>query len=252
MLNWAVRTWEWWDYTALQTHDSKLHPWLSEADHATLRSWRLPSMLNIFKWAGDKSLFLWTLKARAGLNPRFRADSFNHCARVPDPVTRYHSKHIQDISAIPTLSLQTFQVACLLSWDTSSDGYSTSVQQYSRKTAVTSWTLKSEQLARCLSLQGNARVSIEKNQVSAKTTAQFWFTYQFLSKARRRLHYLMTIFRRYPSLKPHILFYRNSLIRFSRYCGYLFNNGRKSAISNFIELELFRGISLPEAAHFIL
>ena len=48
-LNWAVRTsWGWWDDwddTVLQTQDSKFEPWRSEAEHATSRSRRLPTIL---------------------------------------------------------------------------------------------------------------------------------------------------------------------------------------------------------------
>ena len=48
-LNWARRTpWGWWDDsddTILQTQDSKFDPWRSEAEHATSRSRRLPTIL---------------------------------------------------------------------------------------------------------------------------------------------------------------------------------------------------------------
>ena len=51
-LNWARRTsWGWWDDwddTVLQTQDSKFEPWRSEAEHATSRSRRLPTMLTMF------------------------------------------------------------------------------------------------------------------------------------------------------------------------------------------------------------
>ena len=57
-LNWAMRTsWEWWyewDDTALQTQDSKFGPWLCEAEHATSHSRRLPTILNLYEWAGNK------------------------------------------------------------------------------------------------------------------------------------------------------------------------------------------------------
>ena len=50
-LNWARRTsWGWWDEwdgTALQTRDSKFKPWRSEAEHATSRSRRLPTILSV-------------------------------------------------------------------------------------------------------------------------------------------------------------------------------------------------------------
>ena len=50
-LNWARRaSWGWWDDwndTVLQTQDSKFEPWRSEAEHATSRSRRLPTILTI-------------------------------------------------------------------------------------------------------------------------------------------------------------------------------------------------------------
>ena len=49
-LNWARGTsWGWWDEwddTVLQTQDSKFEPWRSEAEHATSRSRRLPTILS--------------------------------------------------------------------------------------------------------------------------------------------------------------------------------------------------------------
>ena len=49
-LNWARRTsWGWWDDwddTVLQTQDSKFEPWRSEAEHATSRSRRFPTILS--------------------------------------------------------------------------------------------------------------------------------------------------------------------------------------------------------------
>ena len=52
-LNWARRTsWGWWDDwddTVLQTQDSKFEPWRSEAEHATSRSRRLPTILMLWK-----------------------------------------------------------------------------------------------------------------------------------------------------------------------------------------------------------
>ena len=60
-INWARRTsWGWWDEwddTALQTQDSKFKPWRSEAEHATSRSRRLPTILN-FTSGGETLLFL--------------------------------------------------------------------------------------------------------------------------------------------------------------------------------------------------
>ena len=51
-LNWARRASSvWWnecDDTALQSHDSKNDPWWSEAEHATVRSRRLSTILFFF------------------------------------------------------------------------------------------------------------------------------------------------------------------------------------------------------------
>ena len=55
-LNWARRTsWGWWDDwddTVLQTQDSKFEPRRSEAEHATSRSRRLPTILTFTRGWG--------------------------------------------------------------------------------------------------------------------------------------------------------------------------------------------------------
>ena len=61
--NWARRTsWGWWDEwddTVLQTLDSKFEPWRSEAEHATSRSRRLPTILTFTRgWGKNHFLFL--------------------------------------------------------------------------------------------------------------------------------------------------------------------------------------------------
>ena len=57
-LNWARRTscgwWDEWDDTALQTQDSTFERWRSEAEHATSRSRRLPTIWNLYEWAERK------------------------------------------------------------------------------------------------------------------------------------------------------------------------------------------------------
>ena len=61
-LNWARRTsWGWWDDwddTVLQTQDSKFEPWRSEAEHATSRSRRLPTILTFTRGWGRNNFFL--------------------------------------------------------------------------------------------------------------------------------------------------------------------------------------------------
>ena len=91
-LDWAARrtSWEWWDEwddTVLQTQDSKFEPRRSEADHATSRSRRLPTILNLYEWAGKTNLcFFENWMPERGTNPRsptFQACSFNHCTKAP-------------------------------------------------------------------------------------------------------------------------------------------------------------------------
>ena len=59
-LNWARRTsWGWWDDwddTVLQTQHSKFEPWRSEAEHATSRSRRLPTILTFTRGWGRNNL----------------------------------------------------------------------------------------------------------------------------------------------------------------------------------------------------
>ena len=72
-LNWARRTsWGWWDDwddTVLQTQDSKLEPWRSEAEHATSRSRRLPTILTFTRGWG-RNIFVSFKPPRPGTEPR--------------------------------------------------------------------------------------------------------------------------------------------------------------------------------------
>ena len=72
-LNWARRTsWGWWDDwddTALQTQDSKFEPWRSEAEHATSRSRRLPTILTFTRGWG-RNIFVPFKPPRPGTEPR--------------------------------------------------------------------------------------------------------------------------------------------------------------------------------------
>ena len=58
-----------WHDTALQTQGSKFEPWRSEAEHATSRSRRLSKILNLYKWVGNKIVFLWNLETEVALIP---------------------------------------------------------------------------------------------------------------------------------------------------------------------------------------
>ena len=72
-LNWARRTsWGWWDDwddTVLQTQDSKFEPWRSEAEHATSRSRRLPTILT-FTCGWGRNNFVSFKPPRPGTEPR--------------------------------------------------------------------------------------------------------------------------------------------------------------------------------------
>ena len=72
-LNWARRTsWGWWDDwddTVLQTQDSKFEPWQSEAEHATSRSRRPPTILTFTRGWGRNN-FVSFKPPRPGTEPR--------------------------------------------------------------------------------------------------------------------------------------------------------------------------------------
>ena len=72
-LNWARRTtWGWWDDwddAVLQTQDSKFEPWRSEAEHATSRSRRLPTILTFTRGWG-RNIFVSFKPPRPGTEPR--------------------------------------------------------------------------------------------------------------------------------------------------------------------------------------
>ena len=71
-LNWARRTsWGWWDDwddTVLQTQDSKFEPWRFEAEHATSRSRRLPTILTFTRGWGRNN-FVSFKPPRPGTKP---------------------------------------------------------------------------------------------------------------------------------------------------------------------------------------
>ena len=72
-LNWARRTsWGWWDDwddTVLQTQDSKFVPWRFEAEHATSRSRRLPTILT-FTHGWGRNILVSFKPPRPGTEPR--------------------------------------------------------------------------------------------------------------------------------------------------------------------------------------
>ena len=70
-LNWRTY-WGWWDDwddTVLQTQDSKFEPWRSEAEHATSRSRRLPTILTFTRGWG-RNIFVSFKSPIPGTEPR--------------------------------------------------------------------------------------------------------------------------------------------------------------------------------------
>ena len=80
-LNWARRTsWGWWDDwddTVLQTQDLKFEPWRSEAEHATSRSRRLPTILTFTRgWGRNIFCFFQIAETGTELRPLYNATLF--------------------------------------------------------------------------------------------------------------------------------------------------------------------------------
>ena len=87
-LNWARRTsWGWWDDwddTVLQTQDSKFEPWRSEAEHATSRSRRLPTILTFTRGWGRNICFFETAETgNRTPNSGVKGSGANHYPRAP-------------------------------------------------------------------------------------------------------------------------------------------------------------------------
>ena len=87
-LNWARRTsWGWWDDwddIVLQTQDSKFEPWRSEAEHASSRSRRLPTILTFTRGWG-RNIFYFFQTAETGSrtpNSGVKGSVANHYPRA--------------------------------------------------------------------------------------------------------------------------------------------------------------------------
>ena len=91
-LNWARRTsWGWWDDwddTVLQTQDSKFEPWRSEAEHATSRSRRLPTILTFTRGWGRNNFCFFQTAETGNRTPDsgVKGSGANHYPRAPAPV----------------------------------------------------------------------------------------------------------------------------------------------------------------------
>ena len=92
-LNWARRTsWGWWDDsddTVLQTQDSKFEPWRSEAEHATSRSRRLPTILTFTRGWGRNICFFQTAETgNRTPDSGVKGSGANHYPRAPARAVR--------------------------------------------------------------------------------------------------------------------------------------------------------------------
>ena len=67
-LNWARRTsWDWMRWHCHQTENSKFEPWRPEAEHATSRSRRFPTILNHYVRAGENHCVSLKLECQGGV-----------------------------------------------------------------------------------------------------------------------------------------------------------------------------------------
>ena len=82
--------WDEWDDTALQTQDSKFESLRSEAEHATSRSRRLPTILNLNEWAGKNIFFFETWMPEWGSNPQSRITKQAALTTAPRPPAVVH------------------------------------------------------------------------------------------------------------------------------------------------------------------
>ena len=96
-LNWARRTsWGWWDDwddTVLQTQDSKFEPWRSEAEHATSRSRRLPTILTFTRGWGRNNFCFFQTAETGNRTPDsgVKGSGANHYPRAPARTDRFQS-----------------------------------------------------------------------------------------------------------------------------------------------------------------
>ena len=99
-LNWARKTfWGWWDDwgdTVLQTQVSKFVPWRPEAEHATSRSRRLPTILTFTRgWGRNICCFFQTaVTGNRTPNSGVKGSGANHYPRAP-ALEAYQMKNTQ-------------------------------------------------------------------------------------------------------------------------------------------------------------
>ena len=97
-----ITCWRWWDEwedTALQTRDSKFVTWRSEAEHATSRSRRLPTILSHYEWAEKKHFVSLKIEGQSGIRTRdLRLSKQAALTTALGPPPRLHIpvKHVQE------------------------------------------------------------------------------------------------------------------------------------------------------------
>ena len=92
-LNWAKRTSWWWDEwgdTALQTQYFKFKPWRSDAEHATSRSRRFPTISNQYEWVGNKHFVSLKPKCQSDL----QLSKQTALTTVPGNIGRWGTYHM--------------------------------------------------------------------------------------------------------------------------------------------------------------
>ena len=113
-LNWARRTsWGWWDDwddTVLQTQDSKFEPWRSEAEHATSRSRRLPTILTFTRGWGRNN-FVSFKPPRPRTEPRTLAWKAAVLTTTlgPPPTSTHQARYIEQIFETKHLQILIFK-----------------------------------------------------------------------------------------------------------------------------------------------
>ena len=102
-LNWARRTsWGWrdeWDDNVLQTQDLKFEPWWSEAEHATSRSRRLPTIQGFTRGRG-RNIFQTTETGNRAPNSGLKGSGANHYPRAPALTPWVTCNQIDDLAHV--------------------------------------------------------------------------------------------------------------------------------------------------------
>ena len=152
-LNWARWTsrgwWAEWDVTAFQTQVSKIDPQGSEAEHATSRSWRFPTILN--------PSGVWTRDLRLSKQAALKTLSLRSCS--------YYNLHLKH-RMLPRHRWECIPESWCHVWKSSfpicfSACFAFSQRQCIWRAQRTSWFINSHQIRQIL---GSKFVEALKNQ----------------------------------------------------------------------------------------